>query len=206
MLSELKEVQYILEKSEDIEEAKKTIEQSIQIVLHHQIVYSDSHTVPKKFFDFIVNNINFFEKYFMAAGFNLSYDHKTQMFALSQNKNEDEIYGIRLNRLKKDETYTRLVLKYLYIDGFKSGDMDSLGRVGVLFTDFLNSYRNLTTEEPPNYKQLKERILRVLQKKGVIRLTEDTIIILPGINIIIPDRYLENFVNSTSKQAEEGSE
>lgn len=199
MLSELKEVQNILEKSDDIEDAKSTLEQGIQVLLHHQIIYSDTHTVPKKVFDFILTHQSFYEKYFAAAGFKMMYDPKTKMIALSHERSAEKIYGIRLNRLKKDETYSRLVLKYMYIDGFRSGDMDTYGRVGGSFTDFLNLYRSLTGEEPPNSRQLKERIFKNIQTKGAIRFSDDTITIFPGINVLVSDKILEDFVTTQSE-------
>lgn len=203
----IKEASDLVNASKDPEMTRSLIKIGIQSLLHHQIIYRDSHTISSDVFDFLVENKGFFEKYFQTCGFDFAVSIKLSMVYVKFSEEDEEHYGGRLLRLKKDESLARLTIKHLYNNSFKSGNIDELGRVKCSFLDVINEYRKLTETEPPKETYFKNSIIRPLIKKGCLKMSsDDDITILPGINIVVSDAKLRSFLEKEQPTKEETGE
>jgi len=202
---EIFEAHEIINMSKDPDKSRGLIKTAIQSLLHHQIIYRDSHTISLEMYNFIMDNTKFFEKFFFTAGMDFKINYKLSMISISFSDLENENYGARLLRLKKDETIVRLTLKYLYSNGLKTGNMDENGRVSSNFVEIYNEYRRLSNIEPPKETYFKNNLIRPLVKRGCIKYSSDEdITILPGINIIVSDSNLNKIISESERENTKG--
>lgn len=195
---ELREFAQALDKANDPEALSDAIRIAIQALLFHQVIYDDTHSVPAAAVQAIKDHRSFFEKYFAVAGYDLELDARTQMIALKPKELEKPPYAWRLIRLKKDETLIRIVLRYIFEQGFVDGKMDGTGRVETDTVEIAEVYQRIAQASPPGENHLVDTLLRDLNRKGIVRIGDkdrDTRVtrmtILPGIRVLVSDTYVE---------------
>lgn len=169
---------------------RETVENAIQALLHHQVVYDDTPGIARSALDAIRRHRSFFDAYFSAAGFNLRIEAREGMIALEP---RGRVYGWRQNRLRKDETLVRLALRLAYDDGLRLGVVDGAGRVEASVGDLAEMFRSLAGAEPPTEARLREIIVE-MQRRGGVRLSREgeaeALAIMPGIRVHVPDTYI----------------
>lgn len=211
MAFELKELGQILDKVEDSEAEAEAIRTAIQALLFHQVIYDDMQNVPSAAISALKEHRVFFEKFFATAGFKLTMDSRSQMIALVPEDHEKPPYGWRQMRLKKDETITRLALRFLFEKGLASGGMDETGRVHTDTIELLDVYQKIAKATPPSERQLIETLLRDLSRVGCIRVGDrdkeakvTRITILPGIRVMVSDDFVDRLEAWLEKETASG--
>ena len=196
MANHLKEIERLAERLND-DEAHEHIRTGIQALMFHQVVYEDTHGLPKASFNIIKDNLDVFQTYFRAAGFTLSYNAQTQMIALEMDVFDKPHYAFRQIKLRKDETLVRLVLRYLFEMSMTDGSMTKSGRAKTDTGKIIEQYEKISGGSAPTERVLVDQILRDLARVGAVRIGDrikDTriseITILPGIRVHISDRHV----------------
>jgi hypothetical protein len=194
MVHELKEVDDLLDGGRGDAVDKELVETAIQVMLFHQVVYSDTWGVPRDALSLLWSQRGFFERYFAAAGFRMRYEHREQMVAL---ESHGRLYGWKQSRLKKDETLVRLFAALILEEGWRNGTMDEQGRVASDTDELAEMFRNLARCEPPSERRLAD-ILGDLHRLGGVRIGDrdrfervTSVTVLPGMRVHVSESHVD---------------
>lgn len=80
--------------------------------------------------------------------------------------------GTRRGRLRKDETIALFVLRLLWDEGMRGGNMDDYGRTETDSDELIDRFRLLARTDPPGKGDLWA-MLRSFQNRGMVRLGEE---------------------------------
>jgi Domain of unknown function (DUF4194) len=177
--------------------AREDIRTAIQALWLHQCVYEDTHGLPRRVFAVLRKHRSFFERYFAAAGYQLTFDQQDQMFAL---ETFEPGFAPLQNRLNKEQTLVLIAMRVLLDQAMKGGDLED-GRAKSNTDQIHSTIAKLANAEPPPKAELLA-ILREFRRKGVVRVGEPreddrTVVdmtLMPGLRILVPDRYVEGVV------------
>jgi hypothetical protein len=192
---ELQEVHEIIEGARHDPVEKEVIENAIQVMLTHQIIYADTSTVRREIYDLLRREHIFFERFFNAMGVRFAVDQRTSMISLSMT-NSARFYGVRLNRRKKDETIVMLALRLAYDDGLRAGTVDDTGRIPSDTDELFDRIRTIGNCEPPTEARLAEILKELRRRGGILVETPDKLdhitplTVLPGITILVDDVFV----------------
>jgi hypothetical protein len=192
MATNLKEVNDILgREDEDIQLA--SITHALQALLHHQVIYDDTHGVPGHVIALIRQEARFFDSYFNVMGYRLRIENHHQMIALEPLAKP---YGASRVGLKKDDTLVRLALRLILDEGFKHGAMDEHGRVTSDTDELYERFHSMGQISPPPDARLNE-ILKDLARLGAVKIGDrdrqervTALKILPGLRVYVSDGYI----------------
>ncbi len=209
---ELKEFAEIVDAEEARRKRDQTTEadlqRALQALLLHQCVYAD-RPMGGRPYTIIARHRDFFEKYVNALDYQLIVEQRDGLAAV---RPRAIAYGWKETRFKKDETLVLLVLRYMFEDATRRGEMDETGRIESNTDEIYDAYKTLAGEEPPNETRLHE-ILAMARRRGLVRLAEPDreervtpLTILPGIRVLIPDSYVEAVIDWLERGAVEGED
>lgn len=192
-MAELREVSAILDGGK-VEETE--LQSALQALLFHQCLYEDWPQAQA--YRILSRHLSNVKPIMSALGYAVTHHPVAHMLVLQP---AGAVYGLKLSRLRKDETVVLLVLRLLYAEGISS--LDENGRVEIT-TDDVHDRLRAAGDEPPLMARMEE-ILRKLQRKGLVRIgerdpTEQLIVlsIMPGITILVPDVYVERLIQGLS--------
>lgn len=209
---ELKEFAEIVDAEEARRKRDQTTEgdlqRALQALLLHQCVYSD-RPLGGRPYTIIARHRDFVEKYVNALDYQLILEQRDGLAAV---RPRSVAYGWKETRFKKDETLVLLVLRYMFEDATRRGEMDETGRIESNTDEIYDAYKTLAGEEPPNETRLHE-ILTMARRRGLVRLSEPDrqervapLTILPGIRVLIPDSYVEAVIDWLERGALDGED
>lgn len=174
------------------------VTRALQVLLVNQCLYPHSPGLSRVY-DLVVRCPVFFERYFAALGYELVIRPQESMVALSVpavSPRHDAMYV----RLKKDETLVLLTLKVLRDEGLSEFRVGEDGAVACSTNDIVDRLATLAGTPPPDETRLLD-ILRTFQRRGAVRTGEreresrvTPVSVLPGIDILVPDAYVENLM------------
>lgn len=200
-MAELREVAAILDAGKVEEEQ---LQSALQAILFHQCLYEDWPHAPA--YRLLVRHLAQVQPILGAFGYRLTHHSVAHMLVLEA---RTVVYGVHMARLKKDETVVLLVLRLLYAEGISS--LDEHGRVESS-TDEIHDRLRTCGEEPPPIPRLLE-ILRLFHRKGLVRVGErdvveqvTSLIVMPGITMLVPDVYVEAVIQWLEQRALERDE
>ena len=205
---ELKEFAEIVDADEARRKRDQTTEadlqRALQALLMHQCVYAD-RPMGGRPYTIIARHRDFFEKYVNALDYQLIVEQRDGLAAV---RPRTAAYGWKETRFKKDETLVLLVLRYLFEDGTRRGEMDETGRIETNTDEIYDAYKTLAGEEPPSESRLHE-ILAMARRRGLVRVADadraeriTPLTVLPGIRVLIPDTYVEAVIDWVENGAE----
>jgi hypothetical protein len=137
----------------------------------------------------------FFRKYFAAMGLEFYHDTRSGMVALKVPGGAPR-FDHQSTRLRKDETAVLIALRVAYEEAFRNKQFNDLGTVETTTDELFDKLSAIggIEIEPPRLLE----ILTFLKKKGVVEIGErdpvervSPLIILPGIEVIVPSTYIE---------------
>jgi hypothetical protein len=209
---ELKEFAEIVDASEARRGREQTTEEdlqrALQALLVHQCVYSD-RPMGGRAYTIVMRHRDFFEKYVGALNYKLVVEQRDGMAAI---RPKSSGFGWRENRLKKDETFVLLVLRYIFEDTTRRGEMDETGRVETNTDEIYDAYKTLSGTEPPSESRMKE-ILWMCKQRGLVRPGDPDrderitpVTVLPGIRVVITDTFVEAVIDWVEKGAVDSEE
>ena len=115
-------------------------------------------------------------------------------------------------RLKKDETFDLLVIRYICEDATRRGEMDETGRVETNTDEIYDAYKTLAGSEPPPEARMKD-ILWICKQRGLVRPGDPDkgervtpVTVLPGIRVVITDTFVEAVIDWVEKGAVDAEE
>ncbi len=148
-------------------------------------------------YDIIRHYTPFFERYFAAAGYNLRVFPNEQMVALEVPHGQSR-YDSVYERLRKDETQILLVMRLMWEEAIGKQDIGEGGTVETTTGDLIDRYKSVIQQEPPEENRLMD-ILRGFSRKGGVKVgTTDRvervtpITLLPGLQVLVPDSFVED--------------
>ena len=201
MIGELDELSRILNQAKHPERTQELIETTIQALLYHQIIYSDTQGISKDAFKILQVENDFFNKLFSACGFKLEYNSKYEMFSLLPKGEKSLQYASNIRNLKKDETLFRLALRYILETHDQKNELNEVGRVDTTTDEIMEVFTNICKQPTLSEKRLMDDFLRPLHKRGAVRIRErnpDTkttrVSILPGIRVLVPSELIEKLI------------
>lgn len=179
----------------------------LQALLTRQCIYSSSPGLGRTY-EIIRAYASFFEAYFGCLGYRLVVSPRDQMVALSVPVGMSR-YDSAYQRMQKDQTQVLLALRLMWEEGVSSQEVGEGGIVETTTGDLIDRIKSVTQTDPPSESNLLD-ILRYFQKYGVVRVGErdrvervSPLSILPGVNIVAPDSFLEDlkgWASSTARQ------
>lgn len=209
---ELKEFAEIVDASEARRGRDQTTEEdlqrALQALLLHQCIYSD-RPMGGRPYTIVMRHRDFFEKYVGALNYKLVIEQRDGLAAI---RPKSSGFGWRENRLKKDETFVLLVLRYIFEDATRRGEMDETGRVDTNTDELYDAYKTLSGTEPPSESRMKE-ILWMCKHRGLVRPGDPDrderitpVTVLPGIRVVITDTFVEAVIDWVEKGAVDSEE
>jgi hypothetical protein len=209
---ELKEFAEIVDAGEARRGREQTTEEdlqrALQALLVHQCVYSD-RPIGGRAYTIIMRHRDFFEKYVGALNYKLVVEQRDGLAAI---RPKSSGFGWRENRLKKDETFVLLVLRYIFEDTTRRGEMDETGRVETNTDEIYDAYKTLSGTEPPTESRMKD-ILWMCKQRGLVRPGDPDrgeritpVTVLPGIRVVITDTFVEAVIDWVEKGAVDSEE
>ena len=209
---ELKEFAEIVDAAEARRGRDQTTEEdlqrALQALLVHQCLYSD-RPMGGRAYTIVLRHRDFFEKYVGALNYKLVIEQRDGLAAI---RPKSAGFGWRETRLKKDETFVLLVLRYIFEDSTRRGDMDETGRVDTNTDEIYDAYKTLARNEPPNESRMKD-ILWMCKQRGLVRPGDPDkeeritpVTILPGIRVLITDTFVEAVIDWVEKGAVDSEE
>jgi hypothetical protein len=189
-MAELREIAAILDTGKVEEE---DLQSALQAILFHQCLYEDWPHAPA--YRLLTRHLAQVQPILGAFGYRLAHHAVAHMLVLEA---QNVVYGVHMARLKKDETVVLLILRLLYAEGISS--LDDKGRVEIT-TDDVHDRLKTSGEEPPPMPRLID-ILRLFQRKGIVRIRERDLVeqlivltIMPGVTRLVPDVYVEAVIH-----------
>lgn len=187
---------------------EEDLQRALQALLTHQCIYSD-RPLSGRPYTIVLRHRDFVEKYVNALDYQLVIEQRDGLAAV---RPRAAAYGWRESRLKKDETLVLLVVRYIFEDATRRGEMDGSGRVETNTDEIYDAYKTLSGEEPPSESRLQE-ILRMAHRRGLLRTLEPDrearvtpVTVLPGIRVVIPDTFVEAVIDWIEKGAVDADE
>jgi hypothetical protein len=163
---------------------------ALQALIFHQCLYEEWPS--SKSYRLIVRNLQHIRPIIAAFGFRLEYQPLFKMLAV---RLEQPLYGLTMNRLRKDETVVLLCLRLLYEDQMRAGSSDDAGRVLTISSELYDHVRRPPGDTPPAAGRLFE-ILGQFQRRGLVRVgvLDDqqvaNVTIYPGVAMLVPETYV----------------
>lgn len=193
----LKELQRILEKNPDSDEA--VLKRASSLMLQSQFLYFEN-TRQRLYYKLIVRYFDYFESVFDAIGWSLYHDADFAFVGIVP-QDQEQYMDLRL-----EETLYLFTLRIMYEEGMEQFHGDK-GSVIIEGEQFLQKFEALTQRERPKTKQAFLLLMRVFTKHGLVQLTEDEsylpqIKILPAIRVIAGKETLAR-LNAFNQQVDE---
>jgi hypothetical protein len=209
---ELKEFAEIVDAAETRARRDQTSEEdlqrALQALLVHQCIYSD-RPMAGRAYTIVMRHRDFVEKYVGALNYELVIEQRDGLAAV---RPKSAGVGWRQTRLKKDETFVLLVLRYIFEDATRRGEMDETGRVETNTDEIYDAYKTLAGAEPPPEGRMKD-ILWMGKQRGLVRPGDPDrdervtpVTVLPGIRVVITDTFVDAVIDWVEKGAVDAEE
>ena len=163
-----------------------------------QIIHGDDRML-KGSYDVLRRSHSFFKAHFGSEGYELRFDDRAQYVVLMPG----EIGASnRRQQLKRDETLVLLLLRALWYEQARAGELDEQARVQLDSETLMDRATILAGNDFPAYTRLKE-ILTGLKRRGLVRFTDEQedreeqllgFDISPAITEIVDDRFAADVV------------